>query len=58
MYPNGMYLKISNVLENKGCSDWNWQGGFSNCNNWVPVRSSECWTMDIEVAADGTKTFD
>ncbi len=58
MYPNGMYLKITNVMANKGCSSWNWQSGFSACNNWVTVRTSECWTTDIEVAADGTKTFD
>lgn len=58
MYPNGMYLKISNVTENKGCSNYNWQTGFSTCSSFVNVRSSECWTMDIEVAADGTKTFD
>ena len=24
---------------------------------WGPVRTAECWSLDIEVAGDGTKTF-
>jgi len=32
--------------------------GFKNSNVFSDVRSMDCWTMDIEVAADGTKTFD
>lgn len=68
-YPNGIYLKISNVQGNQ-----NWSPGigyeayYDNYgfiypqnpyveNTWKAIRDAECWSLDIEVAADGTKTF-
>lgn len=63
--PTGLIVVIDNVMENKNCtkpagasdSFWN-QYGWSSCNTYNKVRSMECWSMDFEVAADGTKTFD
>ena len=59
MYPNGVYLIISDVRANQGQypSDYSTKG-WTNSNSFVPVRSSDCWSMDLEVAADGTKTFE
>jgi hypothetical protein len=59
MYPNGIYLVISDVQSNQGSWPNNYSTyGFRDSNTWSTVRSSDCWTMDIEVAADGTKTFE
>jgi hypothetical protein len=59
MYPNGVYLVISDVQSNQGTWPDNYSTyGFRDGNTWKTVRTSDCWTMDIEVAADGTKTFD
>jgi hypothetical protein len=60
-YPHGVFVTVENIRDNKGltgtgCSDW-W-GGWTNCNNFKPVRSLSCVRMEYEVAADGTKTFD
>ncbi len=60
-YSGGMYLVIYNVRSNKGIwpSDYD-KNGFLNSNSFTgdsSQRSVECWTMDIEVAADGTQTF-
>lgn len=65
MSPTGLIVMLDNVMENKNCtkpvgasdSFWN-QYGWSNCNQFNKVRSMECWSMEFEVAADGTKTFD
>lgn len=68
-YPNGMYLKVSNVQGNQ-----NWSPGIGQEkyydyygyiypqnpyveSTWKAIRNAECWSLDIEVAADGTKTF-
>ncbi len=68
-FPNGIYLKISNVQGNQ-----NWAPGIGDeayydnygfiypqnphvQNTWKAIRDAECWSLDIEVAADGTKTF-
>jgi hypothetical protein len=57
--PNGIMVAIYDVKENKNCSPWNWDAnGWNNCSNFNKIRSMECWSMDFEVAADGTKTFD
>lgn len=61
MYPEGMYLVITDVKSNKG--GWPTQQqldtqGFIGWNTFDKVRSGECWSFDLEVAADGTKTFD
>jgi hypothetical protein len=59
MYPNGVHLVISDVQSNQGTWPANYSTyGFRDGNTWKTVRTSDCWTMDIEVAADGTKTFD
>lgn len=57
--PTGVFVVIDNVQENKNCSPWSWNSaGWGNCSNFNKVRSMECWSMEFEVAADGTKTFD
>ncbi len=69
-YPNGIYLKIKNVRGNQNWSPgtqqeliaWDTWGFYPNSyyagNSYLPaIRSNECWSLDIEVAADGTKTF-
>jgi hypothetical protein len=59
MYPNGIYLIISDVRGNQGQypADYSTKG-WTNSDSFVPIRSSDCWSMDLEVAADGTKTFE
>jgi hypothetical protein len=59
VYPNGIYLRITDVQSNQGTwpSDY-LTNGFKNGSAWKAVRTSDCWTMDIEVSADGTKTFE
>lgn len=69
-YPNGIYLKIKNVRGNQNWSPgtqaeliaWDTWGFYPNSyyagNSYLQaIRSNECWSLDIEVAADGTKTF-
>jgi hypothetical protein len=57
--PTGLIVTINEVMENKNCSPWNWNSvGWNACNTFNKVRSMECWSMDFEVAADGTKTFE
>ena len=63
--PTGLFVVIDNVMENKNCttpppgaSDTFWNDyGWSQCGMFNKVRSLECWSMEFEVAADGTKTF-
>ena len=58
-YPNGVYLKITDVQSNQGTWPADYVNyGFLHGTAWKTVRSSDCWTMDIEVSADGTKTFE
>lgn len=57
--PNGVFVTIDQVKSNQDC--W-WDDGpngtgFLNCNNFKNVRSFDCWQMELEVASDGTKTF-
>ena len=57
--PTGVFVTINDVQENKNCSPWNWNSeGWNNCSTFNKVRKMECWSMELEVAADGTKTFD
>lgn len=61
VYTEGMYVIITDVKSNKG--GWPSQqqldtSGFIGWGSFDKVRSGECWSFDIEVAADGTKTFD
>jgi hypothetical protein len=57
-YPNGMFVIVSDVTSNQKCSNYNYTTGFANCNVMGPVRTIDCWSLDMEVAADATKTFD
>ncbi len=54
--PSGVVISIDQVKANQNCSPWT--NGFNNCNSFKNVRSFDCWQMDFEVAADGTKIFD
>lgn len=65
-FPNGIYLKVSNVQSNQNV--WADEQIYDTYgfiypqnphvqNTWGPIRNAECWSLDIEVAADGTKTF-
>ncbi|MBA2405192.1 MAG: hypothetical protein H0V66_10510 [Bdellovibrionales bacterium] len=57
--PTGVIVTIDQVKANQNCSGSFWTAnGFSQCNLYKNVRSFDCWAMDFEVAADGTKTFD
>lgn len=58
-YPDGIYLTVSSVLSNQAYypNDYDYNG-FTNSSNFGNVRSMDCWILDVEVAADGTKTFD
>jgi hypothetical protein len=56
-YPNGIFVVVSNVLSNQECG-YNYTTGFSTCQAFGPVRTKDCWSLDMEVAADATKTFD
>lgn len=59
MYPGGIHLIVENVMGNQAYypSDYQYKG-FEAVNSFVIVRPQECWALDVEVAADGTKTFD
>ena len=54
--PTGVVIAIENVQANQGCwaSAYN---GYTGCTSFVNVRSFDCWGLDLEVAADGTQTF-
>lgn len=58
-FPGGIYLVIQSVKGNQGVwpNDYHLYG-FKNSSVFSDIRSMDCWVMDIEVAADGTKTFD
>lgn len=56
LYPGGMYLKIYDVQDNTLTWPNNYaQFGFRDGDAYRTVRSMDCWTLDVEVAADGTK---
>ncbi|WPU64409.1 hypothetical protein [Peredibacter starrii] len=69
-YPGGIYFKISNVWGNQEWAPGTYNEaaiydtyGFIYPQNpnvsgtWKQVRTSDCWSLDIEVASNGTKTF-
>ncbi len=69
-YPDGFFLIIKNVRGNQNWSPgtqaeqqaYNTYGFYPNSkydgNSYMQaIRSNDCWSVDIEVAADGTKTF-
>ncbi len=57
-YPDGIYLIVQSVRSNQGVYPNDYpQNGFTNSNTFTDVRSMDCWVLDVEVAADGTKTF-
>lgn len=57
MYAKGVYVVVSDVKANQNCW-WDSSTGFTSCNAFKSVRTFDCWQMDFEVAADGTKSFD
>jgi hypothetical protein len=58
-YPAGIYFKVQSVRGNQGAWPNDYHiNGFKNSNAFSDVRSMDCWVIDVEVAADGTKTFD
>jgi hypothetical protein len=69
-YPDGFFLVIKNVRGNQNWSPgtnaeqqaFDTYGFYPNSyydgNSYMPaIRGNDCWSVDIEVAADGTKTF-
>lgn len=70
---DSLYLKIENVQSNQNWwADNRFQPNSQQLydqygfiypenkyvdNTWGKVRDAECWSLDIEVASDGTKTF-
>lgn len=58
-YPGGIYLIVDSVKGNQGYFPANYDDfGFRDVDSFVDIRSMDCWVLDVEVAADGTKTFD
>lgn len=58
IYPGGMYLKVYDVQDNTLTWPNNYsQFGFRDGASYRTVRSMDCWVMELEVAADGTKVF-
>lgn len=56
-YPEGYFVVISDVKSNQFCPNYNWTTGFQSCEVYRSVRTMDCWSMELEVAKDGTKTF-
>jgi hypothetical protein len=55
----GIFITVEQVQSNQGSWPADYlTNGFSNSLSYKNVRPSECWGMDIEVAADETNTFD
>lgn len=58
-YPGGIHLVVQSVKGNQGSWPHNYSSyGFRDSTMFSDIRSSDCWALDVEVAADGTKTFD
>jgi hypothetical protein len=58
-YPGGVYLVIGSVRSNQGPVNFDyWTIGFNSSSSFTDVRTQDCWVLDMEIAADGTQTFD
>lgn len=58
-YPNGIYLIVQAVKGNQAYYPANYDFfGFRDVDSFSDIRTQDCWVLDVEVAADGTKTFD
>ncbi len=58
-YPGGVYLVVGSVRGNQGPVNFDyWTIGFNSSSSFADIRTQDCWVLDVEVAADGTKTFD
>ncbi|MFP5386072.1 MAG: hypothetical protein ACLGHN_08345 [Bacteriovoracia bacterium] len=58
-YPGGIYLIVQSAKGNQAYFPNNYDSyGFRDVDSFVDIRSQDCWVLDVEVAADGTKTFD
>lgn len=55
--PTGVVIAIDSVKANQGCW-WSAYNGFADCTSFTNIRDVDCWGLDLEVAADGTKNFD
>lgn len=54
-----MYIRVGSVKGNQLYIPNDYQtNGFKNVTGFSDIRSQDCWVLDVEVAADGTKTFD
>lgn len=57
-YPGGFYLIVGSAKGNQAYIPNDYAAnGFKNVNSFSDIRSSDCWSLDVEIAADGTKTF-
>ena len=53
-----IFFDITDVMSNTMFTPNDYsQNGFYNSNSFEKVPNTKCWSMDIEVASDGTKTF-
>ncbi len=56
MYPGGVYIILTSVQSNQD-SWWDSNTGFTNKDTFKIVPSQNCWSVELEVATDTTKTF-
>jgi hypothetical protein len=59
-YPDGIFLIVDNVTSNQDCNSapgLTPTTGYTSCQAFAPVRSADCWSLEMEVATDTTKTF-
>lgn len=56
--PTGVVIAIDNIQANQGinCQPTSYNG-WTDCTQFKPVRSFDCWGLDLEIATDVTKTF-
>lgn len=53
-----IFFDITDVMSNTMLAPDDYsKNGFLNSNSFEKVPNKKCWSMDIEVASDGTKTF-
>lgn len=57
-YPRGVHVIISDVMSNTGQYPSDYASyGWKNSSAFTAVPTTACWSIEMEVAADGTKTF-
>lgn len=56
--PTGVIVVIDGIQSNQNINcTASASVGYRDCNQYRTVRDFDCWGMELEVAADGTKTF-